>query len=135
MKNPTGEKIPEDYFFHREKNPTSILDLGIFPPFVRNFPIHCLRETPFETVSGGFLPNGPNMGHHCCSFYKLAPLLLKEARLVETRIASGNMHRDVRPGTVNIQTRLDDAWNRYDAGEISAGHFLRLCSALYAPSE
>jgi hypothetical protein len=23
----------------------SILELGIFPPFVRNFPIHCLRET------------------------------------------------------------------------------------------
>jgi hypothetical protein len=46
---------------------------------------------------------------------KLASLLQKEARLVETRIVSGNICRDVRPGTTNIQTRLDDAWDKYDA--------------------
>jgi hypothetical protein len=54
MKNPTGEKILWDYFSHREKNPTRIFHFGMFPPFGpfwRNFPTHCLRETPFETVS------------------------------------------------------------------------------------
>jgi hypothetical protein len=35
------------------KHPTSMFDLGMFPPFGpfgRNFPTQCLGETPFETV-------------------------------------------------------------------------------------
>jgi hypothetical protein len=54
MKNPMGEKIPWEKKSYRIifpigiKNPTSIFDLGIFPPFGpfgRNFPTHCLGET------------------------------------------------------------------------------------------
>jgi hypothetical protein len=55
MKNPMGEKTLQDYFSHRKKNPTSIFDLGMFPPFGpfwRIFSTHCLRKTLFETVSG-----------------------------------------------------------------------------------
>jgi hypothetical protein len=36
-----------------------MFDLGMFSPFGsfgRNFPTHCLGETPFETVSGRISP-------------------------------------------------------------------------------
>jgi hypothetical protein len=32
--------------------------------FVRNFPIHCLQETPFETVSGRISPKWTKLGKH-----------------------------------------------------------------------
>ena len=67
-------------------------------------------------------------GHRSCSFYRLCPLLLQEAQLVETRVSSDNLCRDVRRSTSATQKKLEEAWNRYDVGEISTGHFLRLCA-------
>ena len=74
-------------------------------------------------------------GHRSCSFYRLCLLLLQEAQLVETRVSSDNLCRDVRRSTSATQKKLEEAWNRYDVGEISTGHFLRLCGSLYLPSE
>ena len=45
--------------------------------------------------------------------------------------------RRVYPVTTRAETsedqhrKLEEAWNRYDVGEISTGHFLRLCGSLY----
>ena len=35
---------------------------------------------------------------------------------------------DVKRSTSATQRKLEEAWNRYDVGEISTGHFLRLCA-------
>ncbi|XP_062571643.1 uncharacterized protein LOC134233670 [Saccostrea cucullata] len=74
-------------------------------------------------------------GHRSCTFYKLVPLLLQEAKLVETRVSSDNLLRNVRHSSNATQKKLDTAWEQYDAGDISTGHFLRLCGSLYAPCE
>ena len=42
---------------------------------------------------------------------------------------------DVKRSTSATQRILEEAWNHYDLGEISTGHFLRLCGSLYLPSE
>jgi hypothetical protein len=44
-----------------------MFDLGMFPPlgpFGRNFPTHCLGETPFETVSGKISRKWIKCGKH-----------------------------------------------------------------------
>lgn len=74
-------------------------------------------------------------GHRGCTFYKLVPLLLHEAKLVETRVSSENLFRDVRQSSSATQKKLTEAWEQYDAGQLSTGHFLRLCGTVYAPCE
>uniref|UniRef100_K1PUT5 Uncharacterized protein n=1 Tax=Magallana gigas TaxID=29159 RepID=K1PUT5_MAGGI len=74
-------------------------------------------------------------GHRGCTFYKLVPLLLHEAKLVETRVSSENLFRDVRQSSSATQKKLTEAWEQYDAGQLSTGHFLRLCATVYAPCE
>ncbi|XP_062583185.1 uncharacterized protein LOC134244944 [Saccostrea cucullata] len=74
-------------------------------------------------------------GQRSSTFYKLVPLLLQEAKLVETRVSSDNLFRNVRRSSTATQKKLDTAWDQYDAGEISTGHFLRLCGSLYATCE
>ncbi|XP_048727495.2 uncharacterized protein LOC125645738 [Ostrea edulis] len=72
-------------------------------------------------------------GHRGCGFYVLCPLLLQEARLVESRVHSDNICRNVRKSSTTVQKKLDAAWEKYDVGDVSAGHFLRICGAVYAP--
>nr|XP_034331451.1 uncharacterized protein LOC105322593 [Crassostrea gigas] len=74
-------------------------------------------------------------GHRGCTFYKLIPLLLHEAKLVVTRVSSENLFRDVRQSSSATQKKLTEAWEQYDAGQLSTGHFLRLCGTVYAPCE
>ncbi|XP_022290891.2 uncharacterized protein LOC111102436 [Crassostrea virginica] len=66
-------------------------------------------------------------GHRCCGLYVLCPLLLQEARVVEIRVHSDNLCRNVRRGTKKIQQKLEATWDQYDGGQISTGHFLRVC--------
>uniref|UniRef100_A0A8W8IH72 Uncharacterized protein n=1 Tax=Magallana gigas TaxID=29159 RepID=A0A8W8IH72_MAGGI len=49
-------------------------------------------------------------GHRGCTFYKLVPLLLHEAKLVETRVSSENLFRDVRQSSSATQKKLTEAW-------------------------
>ena len=59
-------------------------------------------------------------GHRSCSFYRLCPLLLQEAQLMETRVSSDNLCKDVIRTTSATQRKLEETWD--DVGEISTGH-------------
>ena len=72
-------------------------------------------------------------GHRSSSLYRLCPLLLQEVQMLETRVSSDNLCIDVRRSTSDTQRKLEEAWD--DVGEISTGHFLRLCGSLYLPSD
>ncbi|XP_078320426.1 uncharacterized protein LOC144621355 [Crassostrea virginica] len=49
------------------------------------------------------------VGQRSCSFYRLCSLLLREAQLVETRVSSDNLCRDVRKTTSATQRKLEEA--------------------------
>ena len=86
----------------------------------------------FICISGWHHRINGKAGHRCCGLYVLCPLLLQEARVVETRVHSDNFCRNVRRGTKKIQQKLEATWDQYDCGQISTGHFLRVCGAVYA---
>lgn len=74
-------------------------------------------------------------GHWGCTFYKLVPLFLHEEKVVVTRVSSENIFRDARHSSAATQKKLTEAWEQYDAGQMSTGPFLRLCGTVFAPCE
>jgi hypothetical protein len=67
MKNPTGGKILQDYFSHREKKSHKNFRLGMFnpfDPFGRNSPTHCFKWGFSQTVSGKISPKWTKWEKH-----------------------------------------------------------------------
>jgi hypothetical protein len=63
--------------------------------------------------------------------YQLVPLLMREANVVRTRIAAGDLERNVRRPALKIQQRVSKANVRYMEEEITASHFLKVCGSIY----
>jgi hypothetical protein len=85
MKNPTGEKILQDYFSIGRKNPTRIFDWGMFNPFGpfgRNSPTHCFKWGFSQTVSGKISSKWTKWGKHsqienaCGNFLPMGKIIL-----------------------------------------------------------
>ena len=58
--------------------------------------------------------------------YKLIPKLRRDARLIYASVAVEDLNRD----TV-LQQRLEDAWSKYEANDITTSNFLKTVSHLY----
>uniref|UniRef100_A0A8W8JLG8 MULE transposase domain-containing protein n=1 Tax=Magallana gigas TaxID=29159 RepID=A0A8W8JLG8_MAGGI len=120
-----------------------IQDLGLAATYMKREATHrYLKQLmAFQTLKERANKEPPSpwvnskAGHRGCTFYKLIPLLLHEAKLVVTRVSSENLFRDVRQSSSATQKKLTEAWEQYDAGQLSTGHFLRLCGTVYAPCE
>ncbi|XP_048755258.2 uncharacterized protein LOC125666166 [Ostrea edulis] len=63
--------------------------------------------------------------------YQLVPLLMREANVVKTRIAAGDLERNVRRSSVKMQQKVQQATTRYMDEEITASHFLKVCGSMY----
>lgn len=63
--------------------------------------------------------------------YQLVPLLMREANVVKTRIAAGDLERNVRRSSVKMQQKVQQATTRYMDEEITASHFLKVCGSIY----
>ena len=63
--------------------------------------------------------------------YQIIPLLLREAEIVRTRIAAGDLERNVRNAATKTQKKIEKASERYMAEEITASHFLKVCGSIY----
>lgn len=64
-------------------------------------------------------------------FYRLVPLLRREAVLMEMALRAGDLQRDTRGVYRRLETRLQDNWNRYLENELTTTQFLRACGSLY----
>ncbi|KAK3102116.1 hypothetical protein FSP39_008907 [Pinctada imbricata] len=63
--------------------------------------------------------------------YRLINILHRESQLVETSIAAGDFTREKNSRYTRLNARLNDAWSRYDAGDMQTGSFLRHVGHLY----
>lgn len=68
-------------------------------------------------------------------FYRLVPLLRREASLMELAIRSGDLQRDRRGAAKRLEAKLEENWTKYLAFEISTTAFLRACGAIYGIRE
>lgn len=64
-------------------------------------------------------------------FYRLVPLLKREATLMELALRSGDLQRDSRGASRRLDTRLEQYWAQYLDHEMSTTAFLRACGSLY----
>ena len=64
-------------------------------------------------------------------FYRLVPLLKREATLMELALRSGDLQRDSRGASRRLDTRLEQYWAQYLDHEMSTTVFLRACGSLY----
>ena len=76
--------------------------------------------------------------HKGLTFYKLVPLLRKEAQQVTVAVrlmANGQGGRDQRPTYRRLDSKVQELWEKYLSGEISTARLLRGCSQLYGPTD
>ena len=76
-------------------------------------------------------------GHARLSFYRLVPLLRKEADIVklQTRLVSEALLTvETRTKYTKIERGVQEIWAKYETNEMSTAQLLRGCSRLYAPS-
>lgn len=64
-------------------------------------------------------------------FYRLVPLLRREATLIEIALRGSDLQRDRRGVHRRLETRLEEYWTRYMDHEITTTAFLRACGSLY----
>ena len=64
-------------------------------------------------------------------FYRIVPLLRREATLMALSLRSGDLQRDRRGVTRRLEERLQLNWDRYMEKEMSTAAFLRGCGSLY----
>lgn len=77
-------------------------------------------------------------GHKGLTFYKLVPLLRKEAQQVTVAVrlmANGQGGRDHKPTYRRLDSQVQELWEKYSSGEISTARLLRGCSRLYGPTD
>jgi hypothetical protein len=63
--------------------------------------------------------------------YKLIPKLRREAQLVYASVAAEDLNRDTDRRYTVLQQRLEDAWSKYEANDITTSNFLKTVSHLY----
>ena len=64
-------------------------------------------------------------------FYRLVPLLQREATLMEMALRASDLQRDTRGTYRRLETRLEEYWAKYMDHEMSTTAFLRACGSLY----
>ena len=64
-------------------------------------------------------------------FYRLVPLLKREAALMELALRGGDLQRDNRGMYRRLETQLWENWAKYLEHEISTTAFLKACGSLY----
>ena len=77
-------------------------------------------------------------GHRGLTFYKMVPVLRKEAELVKMHVrlvADGQGGRDRRPRYRSLDEKVNNLWAQCRAGTISTARLLRGCAKLYGPKE
>ena len=77
-------------------------------------------------------------GHRGLSFYKLVPVLRREAELARLQVrlvGDGQGGRDARPTYRRLDAMITKLWDQYTAGEITTARLLRGCSRLYGPTD
>ena len=67
-------------------------------------------------------------------FYRLVPLLRREAELVDVSVSADDLHGDRRATSDALDSRLQTAWDYMDK-EISTSKFLRICSSMYRSAD
>ncbi|XP_021348586.1 uncharacterized protein LOC110447304 [Mizuhopecten yessoensis] len=70
-------------------------------------------------------------GHGTTLFYRLVPLLVREATIVETSVAAEDFSRDNRAVNSRMEKQLTAATDSYMTDGLSTTAFLRKCAALY----
>ncbi|KAJ8313849.1 hypothetical protein KUTeg_008410 [Tegillarca granosa] len=65
-------------------------------------------------------------------FYRLVPLLRREAELVTIKITSDDLERDINARMTKLENNIQTALDRYVNNEVSTSHFLKICANLYA---
>ena len=63
--------------------------------------------------------------------YKLIPKLRREVQLVYTSVAAEDLNRDTDRRYTVLQQRLEDAWSKYEANDITTSNFLKTVNHLY----
>ena len=63
-------------------------------------------------------------------FYRLVPLLQREATLMQAALGGGDLQRDMRGTYRRLETRLEEYWAKYMDHEMSTTSFLRAYSSL-----
>jgi len=64
-------------------------------------------------------------------FYRLVPLLRREAELVELAVRGGDLCRDRRNAATRLDNQLTQLWDEYMADELTTARLLRICGDLY----
>ena len=64
-------------------------------------------------------------------FYRIVPLLLKEAKLTEMAVRAGDLERANRARNGRKDAALEELWDRYLDHDLTTSGFLRACANLY----
>lgn len=76
-------------------------------------------------------------GYQGLTFYRLVPVLRKEAELAimaSRMVVDGVAGRERRPVYKNINEKIENLWNKYSRQEITTSQLLRFCARIYGPS-
>ena len=85
---------------------------------------HCLFSGWHHRVNG-------KAGGNPLGFYRLVPLLLREAELVTIAVETGDLSRYCSPRSIQQQAALETLWNHYVDG-MKTSRFLERAGELYA---
>ena len=77
-------------------------------------------------------------GKQNMSLYVLLPLLHRESALLTTQmklVSNGKLTRKTNSKTRKINNKVNNAWKRYNDGELNAKQLMNSCSKVYKPKQ
>ena len=89
-----------------------------------------MAEKNILFLAGWYHRLNNRVGNRGLTFYKLVPLLRKEAEYVRVEVrlmANGQGGRDTRPTYRQLDQKIRDLWDQYSSVEISTARLLRGC--------
>jgi hypothetical protein len=101
----------------------TIMYMHIYPLLLYTFYVLPGWNHPINTKAGGC----------SMSFYRLVPLLRRDAETVGQTLQTGDLSRARSAHTTRMERTLQDLLERYQDSEFSTTAFLKACSALYGP--
>ncbi|OWF52790.1 hypothetical protein KP79_PYT19774 [Mizuhopecten yessoensis] len=105
------------------------IDDDVFPPASWTVFRQSVRTN--NDVGGWLHRLNVKAGHGTTLFYRLVPLLVREATIVETSVAAEDFSRDNRAVNSRMEKQLTAATDSYMTDGLSTTAFLRKCAALY----